>query len=90
MLMHPNMAKEYRRKVRGLIRALNKEDSRAEAGELIRALIDRIVLTPVNGALEVDLVGDLAGIITLATDQKSEKPLQNGGLELSQIAHFET
>ncbi len=85
MLMHPNMAKEYRRKVRGLIAALNKEDGRAEAGELIRALLDRIVLTPTNGALDVDLVGDLAGIMTLATGQKSKKPLQNRGLELSQI-----
>jgi hypothetical protein len=52
--------------VRGLIAALNKEDGRSEAGEPVRALLDRIVLTPADGELEVDLVGDLAGIIVLA------------------------
>lgn len=41
MLMHPKLAAEYRRKVRGLIAALNKENGRAEAGELIRSLPHR-------------------------------------------------
>jgi DNA invertase Pin-like site-specific DNA recombinase len=85
MLMHPKMAAEYRRKVRGLIAALNKENGRAEAGELIRALLDRIVLTPVDGKLAVDLEGDLAGVMALATGLDSKKPLRNRGLELSQI-----
>ena len=37
---------------------------------VIRALLDRIVLTPVDGKLEVDLVGDIAGIMALAIGQK--------------------
>lgn len=35
---------------------------------LLRGLIDRIVLTPEGGRLEADLYGDLAGILTLASE----------------------
>src|SRR5262249_19338739 len=38
--------------------------------EIIRSLIDEIVLTPENGELKVDLKGDLAGILAIATNGK--------------------
>ena len=43
--------------------------TRAEAGTILRSLIDKIILTPREGekGLSVDLVGDLAGILSIAT-----------------------
>ncbi|MBE0532514.1 MAG: hypothetical protein IH626_16950 [Rhodospirillales bacterium] len=55
------MAQLYRRKVADLTEALGSEDTRTEACELIRSLIEAIVLVPVDGTLKVDLQGDLAG-----------------------------
>lgn len=80
-LLHPNMAAHYRREVTKLHSALADEERRAEAVEVIRTLIDRIVLSPVtaNGreTLAVDLQGHLAGILNLAAQTK--KPPQEGG-----------
>jgi site-specific DNA recombinase len=62
------MGQRYRQQVTGLIDALNEPDRRAEASELIRALVDRIVFSPEEGSPKratLDLHGDLAGILAL-------------------------
>jgi len=48
---------------------LNQDGSRSEASQLLRTLVDKIVLTPKedNQGLSIDLYGDLAGILNLAT-----------------------
>ena len=46
--LHPNVSDVYRRKVAELELALNDDSIKAEAGEILRSLIDRVVLTP-NG-----------------------------------------
>jgi hypothetical protein len=46
------MADLYREKVTRLAEALEHPGTRTEAAEAIRGLIDAIVLTPVDGALE--------------------------------------
>lgn len=46
VLLHPNMAEVYRAKVARLVDCLNDERDRTEAVEVLRGLIDRIVLTP--------------------------------------------
>jgi hypothetical protein len=51
-LLHPSMANLYRERVAALAEALEHPDTRTEAVEAIRGLIDAIVLTPVEGALE--------------------------------------
>ena len=77
VLVHPKMAEVYRRKVNGLAAALTAEQDRAEAAELLRSLIDRIVLTPnTEDRLTVDLFGDLAGILGMAAQK-------NGPLDAS-------
>ncbi|GJL99921.1 MAG: resolvase [Methyloligella sp.] len=80
VIFHPNMADRYHEEVSGLIKALNNQDHREEAAELIRALVDKIVLTPTedNTGLSVDLIGDLAGILLMAT--KGDKLLTQSGL----------
>jgi DNA repair exonuclease SbcCD ATPase subunit len=45
-LLHPNMADLYREKVTQLARALQNEDSRTQAADALRGLVDAIVLTP--------------------------------------------
>src|SRR5688572_27240510 len=55
-LLHPGMAELYRQKVTDLATALEHPDTRTEAAESIRGLIDAIVLTPTLGALEAHVV----------------------------------
>jgi hypothetical protein len=87
VLLHPNLSQLYRQQVARLVEALNDEHHRTEAAEIIRGLVDRIVLTPKedNGqrALTVELRGALAGILSLATN--GERPLQNSGLSVKEI-----
>ncbi len=79
-LIHPALAAIYRRKVADLHEALQHEDTRAEAAEILRDLIDEITLVPDDGTLRIDLRGALAGILQLTSDSK--KPAADGsGLE---------
>ena len=61
----PSMAELYRRKVERLAETLNETEDRADAAEAIRALVEKITLTPgaKRGAIEATLHGDLATIL---------------------------
>jgi len=50
--LHPNLPTLYQKKVQRLAAALNEPGTAAEAGEIIRGLIDRIVLTSYDGIFE--------------------------------------
>jgi hypothetical protein len=87
VLLHPNMAGYYRDQVAQLREALSG-NGQAEAIDLIRKLIDRIVLTPVEDekgrkTLSIDLHGHLAGILSLAT--KAKKPLGESGFAVESV-----
>jgi site-specific DNA recombinase len=71
--LHPNLAALYRRKVAALQDVLESDATRTEAVEIIRSLVDKVIFrsTPEAGGLEVELVGDIAGMVHLA--QKSNK-----------------
>jgi hypothetical protein len=69
-LIHPNLAEAYRRKVAALHEALADETSRAEAMELIRSLVEAIVLVPQDGSLRVEVRGELAAMLALAAGSK--------------------
>jgi hypothetical protein len=66
---------------------LNDEHERTEATEIIRGLIDRIVLTPKEEqgrqTLSIDLEGALAGVLALAANDK--RPLTGSGLSVREI-----
>ena len=68
----PDMAKRYHQKVNGLLDNLDDQETKSEAIELIRDLVDKIVLTPNprGTGLTIDLYGNLANILTAATDLK--------------------
>ena len=54
----PNMAEFYRQRVSDLQQVLAGPGDQADAFEAVRGLIDKIMLTPVEGALRIDLHGE--------------------------------
>jgi site-specific DNA recombinase len=69
-LLHPSMADLYRSKVEELAAALQREDTRLEASESLRGLVESIVLTPRDGQLGIELRGNLAAMLTAANNAK--------------------
>ncbi len=69
-----------------LLPALNQPDAQAEAAEIVRSLIDAIVLTPDNGKLRIDLHGELAGILALAADGKKPDRVRSGLEQIKMVA----
>ena len=77
-LLHPSMADLYRSKVEQLAQALQREDTRLEASEMLRGLIDSIVLMPEKRQLRIELRGNLAAMLTAA--QKTRRSPETGDL----------
>jgi len=69
--IHPGLADVYAKKVAKLAEALNHEDTRAEAIDILRGLIERIILRPdldaPNGHA-VELHGELGAILSLCNN----------------------
>ena len=57
---------------------------RIEAAEILRSLIHEIRLTPESGELQVELVGDLAGILAFVAN--SSRPAMPTGVEITLVA----
>jgi hypothetical protein len=74
------MADLYRTKVEQLAAALQREDTRLEASEMLRGLIDSIVLTPEKGQLRIELRGNLAAMLTVA--QQTKRSPETGDLSM--------
>jgi hypothetical protein len=75
------MADVYRQRVTELCRALEDADSRSEASEAIRQLVEAIVLEPEGASLAIWLTGDLAGLLAAAPNTK--KAANSGDLLVS-------
>ncbi len=69
-LLHPNMAALYAQRIAALSENLQHEESRAQAAEILRALVDQVTLVPENGALAIVLRGDLGAILRFAAGKK--------------------
>jgi site-specific DNA recombinase len=67
------MATFYREQVAALHVALGDEhgEGRDAAAERLRTLVDKIILTPVDGKLAIDVHGDLGGILAIAHEKAS-------------------
>ncbi|MCB9987722.1 MAG: recombinase family protein [Rhodospirillales bacterium] len=87
VLIHPQMADRYRKEVLSLRRALNDEEHRAEAADLLRNLVEKIVLTPREGEQElaIDLHGDLAGILSVASKKPKSSIKNDLGLQQDKL-----
>lgn len=64
--LHPNLTDMYRTRIEKLEEALTDGTMAKEAGDILRGLIERIVLTPIDGRLKAELHGDLATIAAYA------------------------
>jgi site-specific DNA recombinase len=64
-LLHPNLAEIYRDRVARLHEAFTDETTRTEATELLRGLIDRVLLHPGEHGAEFELVGDIAAMVEI-------------------------
>ena len=85
-VLHPNMSRLYHSNVSDLANALNEPDVRREAAEALRALIDKVVLTPSEDGYDIDLHGDLAGILALASGKKAKTAQADMAEAVSQIS----
>ena len=65
--------------------AERRPNTATEAGEILRTLIDRIVLTPSDGGLRAELYGDLAAITAMAEGRASESPDPGSGSGLLSV-----
>jgi site-specific DNA recombinase len=87
--IHPNMAGYYREKVASLSTALTGETSSPEAVEIVRQLIDRIVLTPAGNDddryLSVTLEGHMAGILALAMKENAPLGENDANLKVTKL-----
>ena len=74
--IHPAMAGRYKKAVNDLKRSLTDGDA-GQVKENVRALIEKIVLTPKKEEqrLKIDLYGDLAGILKIASEEKAMKEM---------------
>ncbi len=86
--LHPNLAGIYRRKVERLAEALRRPDERDEAAEAIRALIERITLTPgaKRGEIAATLHGDLGTILEWAAQTQKTPGACATGVSVSVVA----
>jgi hypothetical protein len=89
MVPHPRIAEAYRRRVETLEQVLGADSTEAlEALELVRGLIERVVIVPDAAAPDgicLEIAGDLARLLSFsaAGQQKPPAALAVGGLQLS-------
>jgi site-specific DNA recombinase len=84
--LHPKRAELYRQRVDRLQEELNRPELRSEAAQALRDLIDEVRLIPENGRLEIELLGDLAGILALSAGSKKPATANRDGLQVTLVA----
>ncbi len=72
VLLHPGLTDRYQAQVANLTGALSDAGTKAEATSIIRSLLTEIRLIPQNGVLAIELVGELAGLLSLGVPQNAE------------------
>jgi hypothetical protein len=71
--LHPSLAQVYRRKVEQLQQALNDPEIRDEAIEVLRNLLESVVIAPADGGLEIEIVGEIAHMIEMGMEDGKRK-----------------
>ncbi|WP_339853702.1 recombinase family protein [Roseovarius nubinhibens] len=79
VLLHPSLSDVYRGKVANLVEALNDPGTKTEATEIIRSLLSEIRLIPEGDKLCIDLVGELAGLLSLGANKNARSVAAAGG-----------
>jgi site-specific DNA recombinase len=85
---HPNAANAYRDKVRDLKRALagSDEDSRAEAHEAIREIVEKVVIHPRGPykPVEIEIYGEIAALLRIS-ERAAADTLESRGVLVAGI-----
>ena len=83
LILHPNVGRIYRSKISRLTEALNEAVTRPEAIELLRRLIDAVVVgfDKSDDPAHVTLHGDLAGILSLSQATKKAAIVSDSGIQ---------
>jgi hypothetical protein len=63
-----------------------RTEVRAEAAAAVRSLISEVRLVPENGKLEIEIAGDLASILALASGSKKPVIRLDDGLQTTLVA----
>jgi site-specific DNA recombinase len=78
--LHPNLAEAYRQKIAALREALEDEASRDEALQIIRSLIEKVVIhARPEGGCEVELIGEIAKMVEVSTRCSETQKAVPGG-----------
>jgi DNA invertase Pin-like site-specific DNA recombinase len=85
-LLHPEMSELYRQKVTTLAHALEAAETRTEAREALRGLIDAITLIPEEGVLRIELKGNLAAMLGATVQSKRSPQTGDLSLQVSMVA----
>jgi site-specific DNA recombinase len=85
-LLHPEVAGLYRQKVAALAQALEQPETRTEASEALRGLIDAIILTPNQGELRIELKGNRAAMLGAAHNAKRSPETGDLSLQVVMVA----
>jgi site-specific DNA recombinase len=78
--LHPALAGVYQKKVADLTQALNDDELRTQAAASMRGLLEEIRLIPQDGDLVIELVGELAGLLTLGNEKSPRDHLTGASL----------
>jgi site-specific DNA recombinase len=71
--IQPGLADLYRKKVDRLREELDRDELRAQASEIVRSLIEEIRLVPVDGRLEIEIVGRLPEVLAFASGESPQQ-----------------
>jgi len=69
--LHPNTI--YRKKVGSLQQALSDPETRSEAIEILRGLIERVAVSAAEGGFTIELVGEIANMVELSSGPEGRK-----------------
>jgi len=79
----------YRRKVKNLHEALGADDTRQEAADILRGLIEAIFVRPRDKGVEIELVGDIVKMLKLPEKGSSSLDLYESSVKVVAGAGFD-
>lgn len=62
-ILHPGISETYRRKIRQLTDALNAPETLGEASNILRSLIEKVVIRALPEGHELRIYGELGAIL---------------------------
>jgi DNA invertase Pin-like site-specific DNA recombinase len=70
--VHPNLAKLYREKVENLAKSLADDEIRDASAEILRSLIDAVIVTPKGSGHEVLVKGEIGRLVRFANPKMQQ------------------